>query len=219
MSLSVEDDSEYTDRLNKLKDIIEDSFVQQKKVLKSKYTDQEAKMLFEKELQQRLKQFSFKYGPEENLFDQFISYFKEYDISDTGTVTQKQFEHVMYHKVGVYHPVNKAVLRQIFGKEGDGDENSKINYKQIAQDIVLPVEMKIQKSREKFEEMRVEQRVNEEKVILVDEEAIKQIIENDYDPEQDAKAFKEKTDDYASPFTNEGVLKNKPEFDQVKIAK
>ena len=64
MSLSTDEDSKYTHRLNNLKKAIEDSFTETKKVSKSKYSDKEARILFEKELQDRMVQFSFKYGPD-----------------------------------------------------------------------------------------------------------------------------------------------------------
>ena len=169
MSLSTDEDSKYTNRLNNLKNAIEDSFTETKKVSKSKYSDKEARILFEKELQDRMVQFSFKYGPDQSLFDQFVGYFKVNDISDSGTVSPLQFEDVMYLKVGVYHPVNKRVLRQVFAQEAS---SGKINYKNIAKDIILPIDTKLKKQRENFEEKREEQRTNEVKVALVDEVAL-----------------------------------------------
>lgn len=46
----------------------------------------------------------------------------------------------------------------------------------------------------------------------MDDAEIDEIVENDYDVEKDREEYENKTGDYDSPFTDQGVLKKKPEF-------
>ena len=62
--LSEPDDIKYTKALNKLKEVIEDSFKDPEEDLSTKYTPQEAKHVFEKELKARVVEYSFKFETE-----------------------------------------------------------------------------------------------------------------------------------------------------------
>ena len=94
-----------------------------------------------------------------------------------------------------------------------------ISYKKIAEEVIKQNDMKIEIEREKFLNKREQQRKNEEPFLLVDDRELDNILEHNYDPDLDAEEFKNKTGNYESPYTNQGVLKQKPSYNQEELVK
>lgn len=86
MSVSTPDDNKFMKDLSKTKDVIDEFITPDTEApLNTNYSNDEAKVVFEKELRFRIKQMSYKHGPE-TFQEQFESYFKDFDVQGNGTV-------------------------------------------------------------------------------------------------------------------------------------
>ena len=83
-----------------LRQVIEESFIEpsDEEVHTSPYTFEEARVVFEKELIERIIALSFSAGTQ-SYFDQFLGYFQPHDIIGSGSVTQETFLNIMINKI------------------------------------------------------------------------------------------------------------------------
>ena len=93
-SHSIEDDDEYTENLEKAKELIEESFVLDQDEMETGLSSEEAKVVFDKELKAKVVFDAYRFG-KVTFQEQFVSYFKIYDMGDTGCIGQGDFEHIM----------------------------------------------------------------------------------------------------------------------------
>ena len=96
--------------MNLCKEKIDESFVLDADDLDTGMSGEEAKEVFDKELKKCVIHQQYRFG-KEPYTDQFLSWFKIYDMGDTGSISQKDFEYVMRDKVGMHYPSTIPVMR------------------------------------------------------------------------------------------------------------
>lgn len=207
LSNSMEDDDDYTDAIEKTKTVIEDSLQLDEDDLETGLSDEEARATFDQELQRKVVFQSYRFeGGEQSFQEQFLSWFRVFDMGDTGCVGRKDFEHVMRNKIGVYFPTTRPILIQVFNSMRDDDGN--VSYQTIGEEVVAPIDQKIQEFQDAFTARREEERAEEQVVTLIDVDQVVEMMEGAFENLADPDTYHE------GPFDENSNPKERPDYDQ-----